>query len=315
MRIAVIGSGSVGCLYGARLAQAGHDVRFLMRRDLDAVRRNGLTIHSCDGDFHLAAKAYMRSEEIGLVDLVICALKTTSLGTAEALIRPCLAPHTDILALMNGLGVEDCFAGWFSPERVFGGLAFVCINRGEPGVVHHYGYGRVAFGHYLDDPARTRSIADLFAAAGFDVSVAPSLLRGRWEKLVWNIPFSTLAISAGAVPTRYILEDDGLRDLARQLMLETIAAGNAELAEPHRMDPAPLIEKMFANTATMGDYHPSMLVDYVNKRALETDAILGEPVRRASRHGVPVPHIEMQCHLLSFLDRLNRGVIRPPDHA
>jgi 2-dehydropantoate 2-reductase len=309
MRIAVIGAGSVGCFYGARLARAGHDVHFLMRRDLAAVRRGGLTVRSCDGDFHLAAKAYGRPEDIGPVDLVVCALKTTAMDTAESLIRPCVGPDTDVLALMNGLGVEDRFAEWFPAEHVFGGLAFVCINRGKPGEVHHYGYGRVAFGHMLDDAARARQIADLFAEAGIEVSVAPSLLRARWEKLVWNIPFSTLAVSAGAVPTRCILEDAGLRELARQLMLETIAAGNAELPATGRIDVEPLIAKMFANTATMGDYRPSMLVDYVNRQALEVDSILGEPVRRAARRHVPVPHMNMQYRLVSFLDRLNREAL------
>ena len=57
MKIAVIGSGSVGSFYGARLAQCGHDVTFLMRRDLQAVRERGLTIRSVDGDFHLDARA------------------------------------------------------------------------------------------------------------------------------------------------------------------------------------------------------------------------------------------------------------------
>ena len=38
-RIGIIGSGAVGCYYGGRLAQAGRDVRFLMRRDLDHARR------------------------------------------------------------------------------------------------------------------------------------------------------------------------------------------------------------------------------------------------------------------------------------
>ena len=45
-RIAVVGSGAVGCYYGGMLAHGGHDVRFLMRADLDAVRRDGLTIHT-----------------------------------------------------------------------------------------------------------------------------------------------------------------------------------------------------------------------------------------------------------------------------
>ncbi|MBN1491894.1 MAG: 2-dehydropantoate 2-reductase [Phycisphaerae bacterium] len=307
MRIAVIGSGAVGCLYGARLGRAGHDVHFLMRRDLDAVRRHGLMIHSCDGDFHLPAKAYARSEDIGPVDLVICALKTTNLDVAEALIRPCMGPTTNLLALMNGLGVEERFAEWFGAANIFGGLAFVCSNRGEPGHVHHLSYGRLVFAHLLDDLDRTRGIADLFAAAGLTTSVAPSLVQARWEKLVWNIPFSTLAVTAGAVTTRHIMEDDGLRELARLLMVETIAAGNANRCT---LDAEPLVEKMFANTATMGDYKPSMLIDYQCKRELEVESILGEPVRRAAALNVAVPHMAMQYRLASFLDRLNRGLIQ-----
>jgi 2-dehydropantoate 2-reductase len=66
---------------------------------------------------------------------------------------------------------------------------------------------------------------------------------------------------------------------------------------------------MFANTATMGHYRPSMLVDYDEKRPLEVDAILGEPVRRAQAAGLDVPHLDMNLHLLSMLDRLNRGEV------
>ena len=150
MRIAVIGAGAVGSFYGARLARCGHDVRFLMRRDLQAVRQRGLIIKSCDGDFHLDAKIYGSSTEIGEVDLVLCALKATAIDAAEQLIRPCVGTKTQIIAMINGLGIEEQFAGWFGAERIFGGLAFVCINRGEPGVIHHMDYGRVAFGHFLD---------------------------------------------------------------------------------------------------------------------------------------------------------------------
>src|SRR5262245_26115210 len=102
--IAVIGSGAVGGYYGARLAQAGHDVRFLMRSDLDAVRRSGLRVFSPLGDFHLPAPRVAASpEEIGPVDWVICSLKATALEEAPALVAPCVGPDTRIVALMNGL--------------------------------------------------------------------------------------------------------------------------------------------------------------------------------------------------------------------
>ena len=51
--VAVIGTGAVGCYYGARLAEGGHDVRFLVRQGIDAVRENGIHVTSHLGDLHL----------------------------------------------------------------------------------------------------------------------------------------------------------------------------------------------------------------------------------------------------------------------
>lgn len=306
MKVAVIGSGSVGCLYGARLARQGHDVHFLMRRDLQTVRAKGLTIRSCDGDFHLDAKAYGNSSEIGEVDLVVCALKTTAMDVAEDMIRPCVGKDTLVLALMNGLGIEEQFGQWFDPQRIIGGLAFVCINRGDPGIVIHEGYGRLAFGDLVDGIGHAAQIAELFGDVGFEVSVRPSLCQARWEKLMWNIPFSTLAITGGGVTTREIMEDAGLRTLAEKLIVETGTAGNADGCE---IDVDAMLAKMITNTATMGSYKPSMLIDYLKKQPLEVEAILGEPVRRANVLNVPVPTIETQYHLTAFLDRLNRGEV------
>ncbi len=304
MKIAVIGAGAVGSFYGARLARSGHDVRLLMRRDLEAVRRNGLTIKSCDGDFHLQAAAFGDPADIGVVDLVICALKATAIDVAQQLVRPCVGPHTRIIVLINGLGIEERFGQWFDPERILGGLAFVCINRGKPGVVHHMAYGRIAFGHLLDDQEEASKMAALFARAGFETHVRPSLRQARWEKLMWNIPFSTLAITAGGVTTDRILADPGLTRLARALIVETGSAGNADGCS---IEIGAMVEKMMANTGTMGAYRPSMLLDYENKLPLEVEAILGEPVRRAAALNVSVPTIEAQYRLTAFLDRLNRG--------
>ncbi len=304
MRIAIIGSGSIGCYYGAKLVRAGHDVHFLMRRDLEAVRENGLQIHSIDGDLHLdGLQVYADSAEIGPVDWVICALKATSMDVAERLIRPCAGPDTRIIVLMNGLGLEEKFALSFDPRRILGGMAFVCINRGEPGVLYHLGYGRLTFGHYEDDAEETAAVVDVFRKAGLDAQARPSLRQARWEKLMWNIPFSTLAITAGGVPTDEVINDPGLNDLARRLMKETGETGNADGSS---IEIPTMIDKMMKNTSTMGAYRPSMLVDYEYRQPLEVEAILGEPVRRANELGVAVPLMETQYYLTSYLDRRNR---------
>jgi 2-dehydropantoate 2-reductase len=310
--IAVIGAGAVGCYYGAMLARAGHDVRFLMRRDLAAVRAQGLDVRSHAGDFRLErVRAFAKPDEIGPADWVICSLKTTSLDAAPGLIGPCLGPDTRIVALMNGLGVEDSLAAAFPRERIFGAMAFVCINRGDEGVVHHLKYGRLTIGHAADNPAETSRLEELLLSGGLDVVAAPNLRWARWEKLCWNIPFNGLSVAAGGVGTRLIAGDPQLRGTAERAMQEVVALGNADLSalgsEP-RLDPAEVIPRMFSLTDSMGDYHTSMALDYVAGRPLEVETILANPARRAAALGVPVPTIDALYSLVHIADLRRRGL-------
>jgi len=308
-RVAVIGAGAVGCYYGARLAQAGHDVHFLMRGDYAAVRERGLEVRSKDGDFHLHRPSVHRTaEEIaatGPVDWVVCALKATAVLEARALIAPCVGERTRILLLMNGLGLEDTFAGWFGAERIFGGLAFTCINRLRPGVVHHIDYGAVTLAHFLDAPETLEDARSLWDGAAVTVQTAPSLLAARWNKLLWNIPFNGLAVTAGGITTDRIMSNPDLRAAAEATMREVIAAANADL-EAHgastRLDAGEAIPAMLRATEAMAAYRPSTMIDFVEGRPLEVGAIFGEPLRRAEALGVDVPYLTLFTVLMRALD-------------
>ncbi|MEP7215113.1 MAG: 2-dehydropantoate 2-reductase [Anaerolineaceae bacterium] len=311
--VAVIGAGAVGGYYGALLARAGHDVRFLMRSGRAEVRARGLDVHSIRGDFHLPSVSVFASpEEIGPVDWVVCSLKATAIEQARELVAPCIGPTTRLLALMNGLGIEERFAEWFGPERIFGGMAFVCINRGEPGVIHHLEYGRVSIGHFQDMPMELASLQGLLESAQMEVTTAPSLQNARWEKLCWNIPFNGLSVAAGGVGTQTIVRDGPMRSTAERAMREVIAIGNADLAasgSTTRLDPDGVVDWMFAQTDTMGEYRTSMVIDFVLGREMETEAILGEPLRRAARLGVAAPTVETLYALVGAAGMRNRGRI------
>jgi len=304
----VIGAGAVGSYYGGRLAEAGHDVRFLVRRDYHAIRASGLNVTSPDGDFRLSQPFVTTdSAEIGIVDWVICALKSTSIHSAQKLVLPCVGTDTRILVLMNGLGLEDHFASWFGADKVFGGLAFTCINRGKPGNVHHLAYGALTLGHYKNDPAEIEKAVALWSGSRTDILSAPSLLRARWEKLCWNIPFSGLCVAGGGITTDRILADAALRTAAYSLMEEVICAGNADLAhhgEKCRIDAKSMVESMFQKTSTMGAYRPSTMIDFVEGKAMEIDAIFAEPLRRARELNVPVHALAL---LTAVLRSLNHG--------
>lgn len=309
--VAVIGAGAVGCYYGARLAEAGHEVHFVMRRDLDAVRANGLTIHSKDGDLHLPTPSVHASPDtVGPVDWVLCALKATAIEDAQALIAPLIGPRTQILLLMNGLGLEERVGAWFGRERLFGGLAFTCINRAEPGVVHHIDYGAVTIGHLEDDPPALDEAIALWDGARVEILRAPSLRLARWRKLLWNVPFNGLAVTAGGVTTDRIMGDPALRAAAEAVMREVVAAGNADLAahdEASRLDPVADVEAMLQATEAMAEYRPSTMIDFVEGRALEVDAIFGAPLRRAQELATETPNLALLAALMAALDPARRG--------
>lgn len=309
-RIAIIGSGAVGSYYGARLAEAGHEVHFLMRSHLDHVVHDGLHVESPHGAIHIEHPlVHDDPTTIGAVDWVLCALKSTALEAARDLIAPCVAEGggTRILALMNGLGVEDRLGEWFGLERVFGGLAFTCINRDERGWIHHLDYGEITIGHAEDDPAEVETARALWEGTAVGVHTTPSLLAARWTKLCWNIPFNGLAVTAGGITTDVIMHDPALRAEAEALIREIVATGNADLEarggeSAPRLDPDTMVADMLARTDAMAVYRPSTMIDFVEGRPMEVETIFGEPLRRARALSLDTPRMALLYAQMRALD-------------
>ena len=110
MKIAIVGCGALGSFYGAKLCRIEPDVHFLLRSDYDVVRRNGVSIRSVDGDFHIQPRCAHAPEEIGVCDLVFIGLKTAANGQFPKLLPPLVGPHTAVVTLQNGLGNEEQLA-------------------------------------------------------------------------------------------------------------------------------------------------------------------------------------------------------------
>lgn len=297
MKIAIIGAGALGLYYGALLQKSGQDIHFLLRRDYDAITSHGLRVMSINGDFSLPqVNTYRNSNEIGPVELVLVGLKTFANHQLGGMIAPLLHETTQILTLQNGLGNEEALAALFGPQRVIGGVAFLCSNRGEPGTVHHLGAGRIIIGeHQPHNRQRLEQLATIFNAAGVDCRISDDLKRARWEKLVWNIPFNGLCALLEQSVDR-LLTVPACRTLVRELMQEVIAAGNAQgLSKPI---PDSYADSMLEFTDNMGVYKPSMQIDREEGRQLEIEAIFRIPLNYGSQLGIAMPRVAMLATLL-----------------
>ena len=306
MRVGVIGSGALGLYYGALLQKDGHDVHFLLRRDYQAISRAGLKVTSPHGDFHLTkVNGYQSSQEIGPVELVLVGLKAYANDHLAELARPLVTPETTILTLQNGLGNEEVLATAFGGEHVVGGVAFLCCNRGEPGIVHHLDQGSIRIAEFAQGlSTRVKQLAENFNQAGIPCEAFSDLTRIRWEKLVWNIPFNGLCALTGLATDR-LLACSETRQLITEVMQEVIAAANSQgLSEP--IEAEGYIERLLHMTAGMGAYRPSMMIDRQQASPLELAAIYGIPLERAANATTPMPRVAMLHALLEATEQKER---------
>jgi 2-dehydropantoate 2-reductase len=308
LRYGIVGSGALGGYYGAKLAHSGCDVHFLMRSDLETVRRNGLTVRSKDGDIHLpSVNACGSPAEMGPCDMILVCLKTTANAVLPSLIAPLLGPETAVVTLQNGLGNEELLASHFGARRVMGGLCFVCLNRTAPGVVEHFGHGSISVGEFKGPPQdRTMRLVTDLQRAGVDARAVQSLITERWRKLVWNIPFNGLGVAAGANVAE-VRGDEHLQAAARRLMAEVIEAA-AKQGYAIRPD---FIDQQIEQSWSMGPYHSSSQVDHEAGREVEVESIWGEPLRQARAAGAETPSLEMLYALLRRIAlRHDRSMVR-----
>ena len=300
MKIAVVGTGAIGCFYGGKLAHGGRDVHFLVRSGFAEIKNCGIRVRGKKENFHVTnVQVYDVPSRIGPCDLVLIALKATNNDALLSLIPPLLHQDTILLTLQNGLGNEEFLAQHFGAERVIGGLCFICLNRISPGLVEHLDYGDLNIGELAGGAKdRTHMVAREFMQCGVACRLIDNLIEERWRKLVWNIPFNGLTIAAGGIMTKDILRDDDLRSATLALMNEIIEAAKSCGCNL----PANVAFEYIKRTETMGAYKPSTLLDFEAGRALEIEAIWGEPLRRAQARGNTMSRLQQLYALLKSLD-------------
>ncbi|HEX8323217.1 MAG TPA: ketopantoate reductase C-terminal domain-containing protein, partial [Tepidisphaeraceae bacterium] len=181
------------------------------------------------------------------------------------------------------------FADAFGDRRVLGAIAYTCINRVGPAEIDHTAHGLVRIGAFANaDPATAEAVAALMRDARIDAAAVNDLHHYRWQKLVWNIPFN----GWGAVMDRHtqqLLDTPGGERLIRDTMEEVVRAAAAVGVALE----AGIADDQIGRTRQMGAYHSSMQLDRQAGRAMEVDAVVAEPLRRAKAAGCgPLPNIE-----------------------
>ena len=294
-KTALVGPGAVGGYYGAMLAQAGFDIRFLFRSTYESVTANGLwLVHHTEGSRKSEVQnlqPYRRAESVGECEWVVIASKATANRDLQKVLTPLVGEKTKFLTLQNGMGNVESLATQFGANRtILAGLCFTCINRTSPNVIESLLPGYVQFGQFggkMNEDCLFMVAA--FKESGVRVRSVDSLDEALWRKLCWNVPFNGLAIAGGGITTDLILADQDLARRARALMLEVqkgAAAYGIEIEDA-------FIDRQFELTEPMGAYKPSSLLDYLKGKPVELNAIWGEALKRGQSKGVNMPELNL----------------------
>ena len=299
MKYGVIGSGAIGGFYGGKLAKSGQEVHFLLHRDYEYVKSNGLQIDSCDGSFHLdAVNAYHRTADMPVCDVVLVCLKTINNGLLQELLPPLLGPKTIVVLIQNGIGVEADVQRMFPDTALVAGLAFICSAKTEPGRVSHQCYGSINLGNYsCKDTQSLNALLTDFTQAGVQAALV-NYEEARWKKAVWNMPFNGMTVALHT-QTNLLLRHPATRQLIREQMMEVIGA--ARHLGVRNIDEK-FADKMLQVTDEMTPYSPSMRLDYDYHRPMELHYLYAQPIEIARQAGFAMPRLEMLMQELQFLD-------------
>ena len=299
MRYGVIGTGAIGGYYGARLAQSGQEVHFLLRSDYDYVREHGLQIDSCDGSFHLdRPQVYHNTTDMPQCDVVLVCLKSINNHKLFDILPPLLGPKTLVILIQNGIGVEQDVQQMFPEVQLVAGLAFICSAKTEPGRVNHQCYGQINLGNYsCHDEALLQQVMADFNAAGVKAGLV-EYHEARWKKAVWNMPFNGMTVAL-KTQTNLLLQHPATRQLIYEQMLEVIGA--ARHLGVKNIDES-FAQKMLEMTDAMTPYSPSMRLDYDFHRRMEIHYLYTRPIEIAREAGFEMPKLAMLEAELKFLD-------------
>jgi 2-dehydropantoate 2-reductase len=305
MRIAIVGPGALGCLFGAFLGRAGHVVTLVGRNEEKArlLRREGIKLWEGDRLSRVPVEATVSPPQAGGVapsDLVLILVKAYDTEKAAETALPFLGPETPVLTLQNGLGPADLLAGRLGAPRILAGVTAQGATQLAPGEVRHGGNGPTLLGYHASPAAAPREdIVAAFNGAGLSTRWESDIVKTIWKKLAVSCGINALTALTG-IRNGVVAEHPDARALCADAVRETArvaAALGIDLGDPGEL--AAWVESVARATAIN---RSSMGQDVDHRRHTEVGFINGAVARLADVHGLDAPVNRTLARLVTTLE-------------
>jgi len=289
MKIAVVGAGAMGSLFGAMLAEAGNDVWLydVWLEHVQTINLNGLQIEREGKTRTVKVKATEDTQQIGQAELVIIFVKAFRTNSAAETAQTIAGSGGSVMTLQNGMGNADIIAEFIEPERILAGTTSHGATLLGPGSIRHAGSGPTTIGAWAqteDGLQRAGQLAEFFNRAGIKTESVADVRSVVWNKLLINIGINAITALTG-IKNGQILDLENTRELSRAAVMEAISVAQAENIQVH--DDA--LGRVFKVAEATALNRSSMGQDVDHRRQTEIAAINGFIVREAKRLGLQAP--------------------------
>ncbi len=303
-RYAVLGAGAIGGYAAVKLYQAGFDVHAAFRSDYSHVVQNGLRLQTDTETVTVAIPAYQDLRDAPPCDVILVAWKTTENALLKTVLPQLIGPHTVVVMMQNGIGVEQEVAKIVFAQCIVGCSTFLKVTKIAPGLIRHFGLNQLEFAQYYQDEHKqeiseqVKHLVQDFKQAGMDAQAVKHLPTMRWHKLVGNIPLSGLSVVLNASLQELVFNSASYELLLAltQEVIDTAKHCGAEIAKDFFKERLQILESF----KKMAPSNPSMRDDFDAKRPLELGAIYKNPLAIAKAHQVDMPLTTMLYRQLLF---------------
>ncbi|MBQ8030181.1 MAG: ketopantoate reductase family protein, partial [Butyrivibrio sp.] len=162
MKIAVIGPGAMGLLYGAKLSKCA-DVTLIGNNEenISLINKNGVTIKRDGNSQHFEVRAALSGKCEDSFDLIIMFTKAYLTKTALEQNRALIGPDTYLRTLQNGAGHENVLGEFASENKVLLGTTAQGSSRENGYTIVNSGLGDTALGAISPDAGNKQFLDEL----------------------------------------------------------------------------------------------------------------------------------------------------------
>ena len=300
-KVAVLGAGAMGCLFGGLLAEKGLDVVLIdvWKEHVDAINAKGLKMDGHGGDRFIKIKATTDPSTLKPVDAIIIMCKATALEKALNNSKNIIGKNTMLMSFQNGIGHEAIMQKIAGKDKVLGGTTTQASNILGPGHIKNHAALPSWIGEYEGGMSeRVKDIAETFTAYNLETIAAPDIKKRKWMKL-----FALTAI--GPLSSIFDLHHTDLyisnknqevsRELGKKIILETREVAKADGVDVSEDECLEMFNKIVDSKQTNKS---SMCFDILNKRKTEIEFINGAVSKIGKNYGIKTPMNDLMYKMI-----------------